>query len=204
MTTLIIPGWYGSGDGHWQSWWLRSQPDVRLVAQKDWAQPTLEGWLANLVRAVDAAPQPPLLVAHSLGAILVAQLAVRHPQLAIGGALLVAPADVDDPSWTPAQIAGFGSVPFRRLPFPALVVASRDDPFVSFDRAAAFASAWGARLIDLGPAGHINDQSGFGPWPAGVRLARSLRPLRPAVASAPPWVFAGRPLTGRRRAQASG
>jgi predicted alpha/beta hydrolase family esterase len=202
MTTLIIPGWYGSGDGHWQSWWLRSQPDARLVVQKDWEQPTLEGWLANLVRAVEAAAPPPILVAHSLGAILVAQLAVRHPQLAIGGALLVAPADVDDPSWTPAQIAGFGPVPLRRLPFPALVVASRNDPFVGFDRAGTFASAWGARLVDLGQAGHINDQTGFGPWPAGLRLARSLRPLRPAVASAPPWVFAGRPLTGRRRAQA--
>ncbi len=205
MTTLIIPGWYGSGEGHWQSWWLETDADAQRVDQKDWEQPSFEGWLANLLRAIEAAPPRPLLVAHSLGAILVAQLGTRYPHLAIGGALLVAPADVDDPSWTPAQIAAFGPVPLRRLPFPSTVIASRNDPFVRFDRAKAFAAAWGAKLVDAGNAGHINDQSGLGPWPEGLRLAKSLAvPKEGKASTAPSWVFAARPLTMRRQVRVRG
>ena len=50
---------------------------------------------------LDRAPGS-LLVAHSLACALVAHLAERRPDLLIGGALLVAPADVDDRTRTPA------------------------------------------------------------------------------------------------------
>jgi hypothetical protein len=66
----------------------------------------------------------------------------------------------------------------RRLPFPSAVVASSDDPFVSIKRAHAFASAWGAAMIEIGARGHINVDAGFGPWPEGramlERLTRGL------------------------------
>ena len=37
--TLIIPGLYGSGEGHWQRYWLRDRPDSVLVEQDDWDDP---------------------------------------------------------------------------------------------------------------------------------------------------------------------
>ncbi len=48
----------------------------------------------------------------------------------------------------------------------AMVVpdASSDDPFVTLERAAAFAEAWGSRFVLIGAAGHINSASSLGPW----------------------------------------
>ena len=36
------------------------------------------------------------------------------------------------------------------------------------------AKAWGAELVDIGDAGHINTSAGYGEWPAGERLLASL------------------------------
>jgi GNAT superfamily N-acetyltransferase len=66
-------------------------------------------------------------------------------------------------------------VPTAPLPVPSVVVASRADAYVAFDTAAAWATAWGSRLVDLGDAGHINAESGFGPWPEGMALVERLR-----------------------------
>ena len=41
-------------------------------------------------------------------------------------------------------------------------------------RAAAFAAAWGSRLVTLDRAGHINAEAGYGPWPEGRRLLDEL------------------------------
>jgi uncharacterized protein len=57
-----------------------------------------------------------------------------------------------------------------RLPFPSVVVASTDDPYVSVARATEFAEAWGSRLTLIGDAGHINGASGHGPWPDGEAM----------------------------------
>ena len=62
-------------------------------------------------------------------------------------------------------------MPLARLPFPATVIASSDDPYVTLARARAFAAAWGAAFVDAGALGHINAASGLGDWPAGRRAA---------------------------------
>jgi predicted alpha/beta hydrolase family esterase len=46
---------------------------------------------------------------------------------------------------------------------------------MSFADAAAWAGRWGSRVECLGRAGHINAESGFGPWPEGLRLLAELR-----------------------------
>jgi predicted alpha/beta hydrolase family esterase len=186
MTTLILPGLNGSGPDHWQSWWLRTQEDARLVEQADWDNPSLDRWSERVAEAVRAAPGA-VLVGHSLACSLIVHIARRRPDLEIGGALLVAPADIEDGDWTSPRVAAFGPMPLHSLRFPAIVVASRDDPYVAFERARGFADAWGARFVDLGESGHINALSGFGPWPEGVELAASLAAGPPAhdTASAP-------------------
>ena len=60
--------------------------------------------------------------------------------------LLVAPADVDDPSWATPAIGSFGPMPLQRLPFPSIVVASRSDPYLNFNRAEVFARCWNSGL----------------------------------------------------------
>jgi predicted alpha/beta hydrolase family esterase len=88
--------------------------------------------------------------------------------------LLVAPADVDSAAHTPPETRGFAPMPLARLPFPATVIASRDDAYVTLARARQFARAWGAAFVDAGAIGHINAASGLGDWPAGRRWLRAL------------------------------
>jgi len=54
------------------------------------------------------------------------------------------------------------------LAVPGLLVASHTDPLLPFPRAQFWARAWGCELVDIGEAGHINVESGFGEWPWGL------------------------------------
>jgi predicted alpha/beta hydrolase family esterase len=170
---LILPGYADSGPDHWQSHWERADPACRRVVQDDWLQPRLEDWLAALDRYLAGCVEPPVLAAHSLACALVAHWAGRARPTA-RGALLVAPADVDSPRRTPEEVRNFSPIPLVRLPFPSIVVASTNDPFVSLDRATVFAAAWGSRLVRIERAGHINADAGFGPWPEGRALLAEL------------------------------
>jgi len=170
---LVLPGYGDSGPDHWQSHWERADPALRRVVQDDWLLPKLTDWLARLDEAVAACAAPPVFAAHSLACALVAHWAAR-PGGRTRGALLVAPADVDSPAHTPDEVRSFSPLPTARLPFPTIVVASSDDPFVTVDRAAALARAWGSRLVTLEGAAHINADAGFGPWPEGRQLLAEL------------------------------
>lgn len=169
---LIVPGLYDSGPEHWQSYWGRVRGDCRRIEQRDWQTPRRDDWVAAVEAAVAGEPSPPVLVAHSLGCATVAHWA-RQTRLRLRGALLVAPSDVEAPSY-PSGTTGFAPMPLDRLPFPTIVVASSNDEYVTPARAAAFAGAWGARLVEIGPAGHINSASALADWPAGQRLLDEL------------------------------
>ena len=98
----------------------------------------------------------------------------------IAGAFLVAPPEVDNPAIRPKHLMTFGPYKQDPLEFPSIVVASRNDPFGSFEHAGDMANAWGAMLIDGGEAGHINAESGHGPWPEGIMVFASfLARLKP-------------------------
>jgi predicted alpha/beta hydrolase family esterase len=92
----------------------------------------------------------------------------------------VAPADIESDAHTPPEAHVFRPLPMVRLPFPTIVVASQDDPYVAFERAIAMAKAWGAELVDAGRAGHINSAAGYGEWPAGERLLARFQAGKPA------------------------
>jgi predicted alpha/beta hydrolase family esterase len=173
---LIVPGLGGSGPGHWQTLWQHDLAEARRVEQADWDAPRRAEWLATLSAEVHKTPGA-VIIAHSLGCILLAHLIAKDPTAPVAGALLVAPADVEA---SPAReaVEDFAPIPMQRLPFPSVVVTSSNDPFVSIVRATALAYAWGASLIDIGPHGHINVDAGFGAWPEGrLLLARLLTAL---------------------------
>lgn len=178
-SVLMIPGLYNSGPEHWQSRWERARGDCLRVEQRDWQTPVCADWVDALDTAVAAMRGPPVLVAHSLGCCTVAHWAATSERARSSGgayargALLVAPSDVEAASYPPGTV-GFSPMPMQRLPFPAIVVASDDDEYVSPARAAAFAHAWGARLVRVGRAGHINSASGLGSWLDGQRLLEEL------------------------------
>jgi predicted alpha/beta hydrolase family esterase len=169
---LILPGWLNSGPQHWQSLWERDHPEFRRVQQRDWETPLLADWVARLDDAVVHTSTPPVLVAHSLGCVTVAHWAEKHSRR-IHGALFVAPTDLSRPE-VPDALAGFRPIPMKRFSFPSILVASTSDPWLSVKRAREIAYAWDSRLENAGDAGHINADSGFGPWPTGEMLLGDL------------------------------
>ena len=166
---LTLPGLWNSGPQHWQTHWERKYPRWTRIAHRDWDSPECGEWVAELDAAIAACERPPLLAAHSLSCTLVARWAASNSRLKIAGAFLVAPSDVDAPSY-PKEPVGFGPMPMAPLPFPTMLVASSNDEYVSLERARSFASAWGSQFIDIGAAGHINGASGYGEWPQGEQL----------------------------------
>lgn len=163
---LIVPGYTNSGPDHWQTRWEGKLSSARRVEQAEWSKPVVEDWTANIARAVNEAEKPVVIVAHSLG---VAAAVQALPQFTrpVAGAFLVAVPDVANPAIRPRHLMTFGPYPRERLPFPSAMIASRNDPFCAFDVAEELARDWGSLFVDAGEAGHINADSGHGPWPEG-------------------------------------
>jgi predicted alpha/beta hydrolase family esterase len=183
---VMLPGWQGSTPEHWQSRWERNLTTARRIELPDWVNSDKDKWVGAVIAAVAASARPVVLVTHSLGTIAAVHSGLKLPHDAIAGAFLAAPADVenagawpraDGAAWPEAGL-GFAPIPRERLPFPSLLLASADDPYCRLERARHFAAAWGSDLVEVGPAGHINAESGYGPWPDGVlRLGRILAGL---------------------------
>lgn len=171
---LILPGLFGSGEGHWQHHWLREHPDSRHVEQDDWDRPRLHDWMLRLEETL-AEEDDAYIVAHSLGCLLAAQLAGRPSARRVRGALLVAPCDLPSTEALHPGRLDFGTMPTKALPFASIVVGSLNDIYISLDRLTMFARLWKSDLRNMGLAGHINVASGFGRWPSGYGLLTTLK-----------------------------
>lgn len=178
---LTVPGLGNSGPGHWQTDWDARLPGCRRVDLGLWEDPHRNTWVNKLNLAVQRAEGPVVLVAHSLGCLAVAWWAeYEQPGGPVSGgkvigALLVAPPDVEDRP-IDRRLTRFAPVPAGALPFPSILVASRNDPYLTMAQARGLARRWGARLADAGEAGHINAASGLGDWTFGRLLLNTLLP----------------------------
>jgi len=179
---LIIPGLGGSGPDHWQSRWEAKLSTARRVVQADWDRPELTAWRGRIVEEVERAERPVIIVAHSLGVLAAAHAAPFFGAGVNGGKVtggfLVAPPSAAGLSEIDALDPAFFALGEDPLPFPAVLIASRDDPYAPFSGSEALAKVLGAELADAGFSGHINSESGHGPWPEGLlRFAAFLKSL---------------------------
>ena len=183
LDILIIPGLGGSGSDHWQSRWAQKLSTARIVDQEDWENPARDAWVAAILREIDAAARPVALVGHSLGSIAAASAITESPARdKIAAAFLVAPPDPE----SAALPQGFLDPAFKHkapqgvLGAPGVIVASRNDSFADYAYSEALARLWGLDIADAGESGHINAESGHGPWPEGLmRLAGLFSRLSP-------------------------
>ncbi|MGL4404259.1 MAG: RBBP9/YdeN family alpha/beta hydrolase [Notoacmeibacter sp.] len=174
----IVPGLNNSGPNHWQSRWEAKLSNASRILHPDFAVPSRKLWTAAIVEAVETATRPVVLVAHSIG---VASIAHAAPSLKgkVAGAFLVAMSDWNRPEVLPGVTHDFAPLPREPLPFPSMMVASRNDPYCDFEVAGDYANCWGSFLMDAGDSAHINDESGHGPWPEGTMIfARFLSGLK--------------------------
>jgi predicted alpha/beta hydrolase family esterase len=165
---LILHGYEGNGPDHWQSWLagrLRDAGhDVAYPDLPDPLRPDLGAWLATLERE---RRDGDVVVCHSLGCLLWLHHRARDGPPA-ARVLLVAP---PCPSATEqvGALAGFFPAPLDpALARGARLVCSDDDPYCPEDARAAYAEPLAIEADLLPGAGHINPDSGYGPWPSAL------------------------------------
>jgi uncharacterized protein len=183
LDILIVPGLGGSGPDHWQSRWAQKLSTARIVEPEDPFSPSRDAWVGQILREIDASTRRVALVGHSLGSIAAASAIAEAPAPEkIAAAFLVAPPDPDSAALPPGTIdpAFKAKAPQATLGRPGVIVASRSDPFSDYSFAERLAILWGLDFADAGEAGHINAESGHGPWPEGLmRLAGLFSKLSP-------------------------
>ncbi len=167
-TILIVPGLGGSGPGHWQSRWQAKLPTARRVDLLTWDSPRRDGWTTAIREALRDSKQPVVAIAHSLGVIALVAALTEPGAAPVAGAFLVTPPGEETVRSIPEIDPAFTPFPSAPLPCPSVLVASRSDPYGRFAEVESLALDWGSKLVDAGEAGHINDESGHGPWPEGL------------------------------------
>jgi len=186
---LIVPGLHDSGPVHWQTWLQHLYRYSVRVVQRDWHTPDLARWSARIGNTLDrAGPGPWIAVGHSFGCLALAHHLASVNDSPIRAALLVAPAEPD-------RFGLAEDLPRRRLPVMSTVIASQTDPWITAASARRWADRWGSHWINLGDAGHINSEAGFGPLPLARRWVmaveqRMARERRPLLAHIGVWQFA--------------
>lgn len=164
---LIVPGLHDSGPTHWQSWLQSRHRGAVRVEQPDWSDPHLDRWAACVGATLErAGPGPWVAAAHSFGCLAVARLLALRPDLPLDAVLLVAPAEPD-------KFGIAGRLPAGGLPVRSVMVISDSDPWMSATSAGAWAQRWGSATVNLGDAGHINAEAGFGPLPLAHRWVQA-------------------------------
>jgi uncharacterized protein len=163
----------GSGPEHWQTIWEKKYGCER-VQQQDWENPDAAEWIQGLNESIAARSEGTIIVAHSLGCLLVAQWAETHhkEEDRVKSALLVAPPDVEAHSELPEFMKW--AAPHKELPFPSILVGSKNDPYATLAASRHLAELWGSRFVNAGHVGHINVDSGHGPWPDGESIFQEL------------------------------
>jgi predicted alpha/beta hydrolase family esterase len=172
MKIFTVPGLFNSGPQHWQTHWENEYGFVR-IKQQDWETPVCDDWLQTIDAVVNQQPlNKVVLIGHSLACCTIVRWSEKYKRI-IKGVLLVAPSDVEAPSYPPGN-TGFSPMPKFKLPFPSIIIASSNDEYVTLERAKEFAANWGSEFINAGELGHINSTSDLGLWPFGYTYLKRL------------------------------
>lgn len=190
---VIVHGYEGSGPGHWQRW-LETELARRRVPtlfpdlphpltprRDDWVATLAEAIATGTRHAASDADRRVTFVCHSLGCWALDHLLAERSVDEAHAALLVAP-----PSpflmFEPAE--SFFPPPRREeawssLAARTLVVGSDDDAYTAPDEFLSIAEDLGGQWMLIPGAGHINVDSGYGPWPFVLDWLESVGALDP-------------------------
>ena len=165
---MLIYGWSGSLPPHWQDWLVRELAGrhhmVWLPKLPKRYSPKKHQWTNKLSRHLEAM-RPDTVVCHSLGCIAWLHLCNEELILPVKRLLLVAP-----PSLTTEGIQDIKTFFPCRVPTSlhaeeAHLVTSTNDHYMTPEEAKAFAQTLKLTHTVLEGQGHLNSDSGYGPWP---------------------------------------
>ena len=162
---LIIHGWGGSSYPHWQaqlaSDLIKDHYVVSFPSLPNKDNPDLTEWKAFVKKEVEHF-KPDMVVCHSLGNIIWLHI-VEELNIELEKLMLVAPVrrecDIDELST------------FFPYPHPKdlkakeiIIAASTNDPYLNLEEAHILKAELGVDIEIFNDAGHINAESGFGPF----------------------------------------
>ena len=162
---LILHGYGGSGPEHWQTWLAeRLRGAGETVAYPDLPapeEPRLEAWRDVLDRTlVDGAT----VLAHSLSCLLWLH-ACPEAGARAARVLLVAP---PSKAGAPPGLDPWFTAPLdpAALRAETRLVCAPYDEYCPEGAARTYAEPLGIPVDELPGAGHVNPETGYGPWPA--------------------------------------
>jgi predicted alpha/beta hydrolase family esterase len=165
--TLILHGWGGSDYPHWQSWLAgeiaKEYGTVSFPLLDHPHFPAKNRWMRQ-VKELLGEFRPDTVICHSLANTLWFHLCHEGEIAPVKRLLLVAPPRLDLKLDT---ISTFFPVtpPESLFAEEALLVTSTTDPYLDPDEAAALQQALGIDMHVVDGGGHLNAESGYGPWP---------------------------------------
>lgn len=164
---LLLHGWGGSDYPHWQSWLAaelaRDYGTVSFPLLDNPHFPSKNRWMRQVI-AVLKDFKPDIVLCHSLANTLWFHLCHEGEITEVEKLYLVAPPRLDCSIDTIKTF--FPVIPPKNLHADeALMVTSTDDPYMTIEEAQALQRALAIPMKVLENAGHINADSGYGPWP---------------------------------------
>ncbi len=164
---LILHGWGGSDYPHWQSWLAgeiaKDYGTVSFPLLDNPHFPSKNRWM-NQVKELLETFKPDTVICHSLANTLWFHLCHEGEIEPVKRLLLVAPPRLDLDLDT---IRTFFPVtpPKELFAEKKFLVTSTTDPYLNTDEAAALQKALGIAMHVVENGGHLNEESGHGPWP---------------------------------------
>ena len=179
---LILHGWAGSGPDHWQTW-LAEQLSaagefVRYPVLPGYDAPSLVEWLSVLrqeLAALDGVAER-VVICHSLAVVLWLHHANSQSASRVARLLFVAP---PCPRGCLPEFASFFPAPLDNIALmrsakQVRLICTDDDPYCPEGAAGYYGRALGIETEILPPeSGHINVESGYGPWPTALHWCLS-------------------------------
>jgi hypothetical protein len=167
MKVLMLHGWGGSDDPHWQAWLAgeiaRDYGTVCFPLLDNPHFPSKNRWMKQVKKLlIDF--KPDVVVCHSLGNTLWFHLCLEGDIVPVQRLLLVAPPSLTCELETLKTFFPL-EVPASLYAREALLVTSDNDPYMSTEEAIALQKALGIEMRVIHDGGHINTASGFGEWP---------------------------------------
>jgi len=161
---LILHGWGGSDEPHWQ-WWVAQELkklnyEISFPDLPNRDMPQLDVWMETLKKEFDRF-QPDMVMCHSLGNMLWFHFVEKYKIKELEKLMLVAPVRQE---CKVKEISSFFPYPIPKELYAkeAIMVGSTNDEYLDLDEAITLQSELNIGFKVLQNAGHINAESGFG------------------------------------------
>lgn len=165
LRVLILHGWEGSPEPHWQDWLAKKlKKNGAIVSFPELPSaffPKKDVWVSAVLKEIESF-KPNVVVCHSLGCTTWFHILNSHKIEGIEKLLLVAPPRNDLDGYE--DIATFFpcKLPSDIQAKKGLLVLSDDDKYLSMKEAKTVIDGLKIKTKILHDAGHINTDSGYG------------------------------------------